>query len=71
MFRLKLPGVSTSGNTLLGAFYNYDLEFSAVDSIVKGQMRISGDKLHIVTRIYLNMKTAVCWLVSPVCFGET
>jgi hypothetical protein len=67
----KLPGVSISDKTLLGALHNRDLECSPVDSIVKEQIRISGDKLYAVTHAYLNMKIAVFWVVSPVCFGAT
>jgi hypothetical protein len=67
----KLPGVSISDKTLLGALYNRDLDFSTIESIVKEQIRISGDKLYAVTHAYLNKKIAVFWVVSPVCFGET
>jgi hypothetical protein len=41
----KLLGVPISDKTLLGTLRNRDLELSTVDSIVKEQIRSSGDKL--------------------------
>jgi hypothetical protein len=56
---------------MFGALYNRDLECSAVDSVVKEQIRITGDKCNSVPRSYLNMEVAVFWVVALCAFVRT